>query len=109
MKFKGFSKQSLVFLVIRETTKCATASSSSNEYQLMEAGEGMRQAPTALKVSRLVTQVQSNMVKNATSTKSVLGEIDPVTRRMSITAKRRTLGSRRRSLEETEEVLDLIK
>ena len=41
-------------------------------------------------------------------TKSVLGETDPVTRRMSNTAKRRNLGSKRRSLEEREGVLDVI-
>ena len=38
---------------------------------------------------RFVTQVKSNMVKNAITTKSVLGETDPVTRRVSITAERR--------------------
>ena len=38
----------------------------------------------------------------------MLGETDPVTRRMSNTAKRRNLGSKRRSLEEREGVLDVI-
>ena len=42
------------------------------------------------------------------NTKSVLGETDPATRRMSITAKRRTLRRKRRSLEEREGVLDVI-
>ena len=38
---------------------------------------------------RFVTQVKSNMVKNAITTKSVLGETDPVTRRVTTTAERR--------------------
>ena len=57
------------------------------------------------KISSFVPHVISIKVKIEMIRKSVLGETDPVTRRMSITAKRRKLGSKRRSLEEKEEVL----
>ena len=59
----------------------------------------MRPAPTPLKMSRCASEVISNVVKNARTTKIVLGETDPVTWRMSITAKRGKLGSKRRRLE----------
>ena len=108
MIFKGCTKHSLVLQVVRGKRQSVRRCLLEQRVPIDRRRRKNDPGPTPLKMSRCVTEVISNMVKNAIPTKNVLGETDPVTRRMSNTATRRNLGSKRRSLEETEGVLDVI-